>query len=195
MTQPPQPHIPEGNPYGQQPPQQQPQYGYPPQQPAPQQPYAPFPQQQGGPGGYPLVPPPPAPPRGNLGLGILAGFVAMLVIAGVYGGIIGATEHEIGYAAVAVGVVVGFATGKVAGNNPVALFVSPVLSLIGVYFGQLLGEAIIGSKVSPWSVTELFFEHFGLLNEAWKADSDAMSFLFFALAAVASFGAAKRASA
>ncbi|MFJ8926612.1 hypothetical protein ACIRLA_08580 [Streptomyces sp. NPDC102364] len=199
MTQP--PHIPDGNPYAQQPqPPQQPQYGYPQQPPAgpppQQQPYAPFPQQQGMPGmkgGFQPVPPP-APARGNLGLGILAGFVAMLVIAGVYGGIVGATEHEIGYAAVAVGVVVGFAAGKVGGNNPVVLIVSPILSLVGVYLGQLLGESIIGSKVLPFSVPELLFQHFNWVHEAWKTDSDPMTFLFFALAAVASFGAAKRAA-
>ncbi|MGD6743817.1 hypothetical protein ACOKM3_18445 [Streptomyces sp. BH106] len=187
MTQP--PHIPDGNPYAQQPqPPQQPQYGYP-----QQQPYAPFPQQQGMKGGFMPVPPP-APARGNLGLGILAGFVAMLVIAGVYGGIVGATEHEIGYAAVAVGVVVGFAAGKVGGNNPVVLIVSPILSLLGVYLGQLLGESIIGSKVLPFSVPELLFQHFNWVHQAWKTDSDPMTFLFFALAAVASFGAAKRAA-
>ncbi|MFF3491041.1 hypothetical protein ACFYWS_06785 [Streptomyces sp. NPDC002795] len=191
MTQP--PHIPDGNPYAkqptpQQPPPQQPPYGYP-----QQQPYAPFPQQQGMQGGFHPVPPP-APVRGNVGLGILAGFVAMLVVAGAYGGLIGATEHEIGYAAVAVGLVIGFAIGKVGGNNPVTLVAGPVLSLIGVYFGQLLGEAIIGSKQTPWSVPELFFEHFGLLNEVWKADSDFLTYVFFAVAAFASFGAAKRAA-
>ncbi|MET8469963.1 hypothetical protein ABZY90_02660 [Streptomyces sp. NPDC006422] len=200
MTQP--PPIPEGNPYAKAP-QQPPQYGYPPQQPPagappqPQQPYAPFPQQQGGPGGPGgFVPvPPPAPARGNVGLGILAGFVAMLVVASAYGAVIGATRHEIGYAAVAVGVVIGFAAGKVGGSNPGVLVASPILSLIGVYFGQLLGEAIIGSKETPLSVPELFFDHFSLLNDVWQQDSDAMTFLFFALAAIASFGAAKRASA
>ncbi|MEB8341525.1 hypothetical protein [Streptomyces endophyticus] len=192
MTQP--PHIPDGNPYAKQPqqPPQQPQYGYP-----QQQPYAPFPQQQGMQGmqgGFHPVPPP-APARGNAGLGILAGFVAMLVIAGAYGGLVGAIEREIGYAAVAVGVVVGFVAGKVGGNNPVVLVVSPILSLVGVYLGQLLGESVIGSKVLPFSVPELLFQHFDWVHEAWKTDSDAMTFLFFALAAIASFGATKRASA
>ncbi|MHB9759344.1 hypothetical protein ACYBSK_33615 [Streptomyces sp. BYX5S] len=188
MTQP--PHIPDSNPYAQpQPPHQQPQYGAP-----QQQPYAPFPGQQKA-GAFQPVPPPPAPARGNLGLGILAGFVAMLVVAGAYGGLVGAMEREIGYAAVAVGVVVGFAAGKVGGRNPVLLVVGPILSLLGVYLGQLLGEAIIGSKVLPLSVPELLFQHFDLVNEAWKADSDGLTFLFFALAAVAAIGATKRAAA
>ena len=45
------------------------------------------------------------------------------------------------------------------------------------------------------TVSEMFFDHFSLLNEAWKADADAITFLFFALAAVASFSGAKKASA
>ncbi|MEV5608247.1 hypothetical protein [Streptomyces sp. NPDC052225] len=187
MTQPPQPQ--DNNPYAQEQPPQ-PGYGYPQQQPP--QPYAPFPQQQGG---APMGFPPPAARSGNLGLGILAGFVTMLVVAGAYGGIIGATEHEIGYAAVGVGFLVGLVTGKVGGNNPVTLGVSVVFSLIGVYFGQLLGEAIIGAKQLPVSVTDLFLDHFSLLNEAWKADSDFISYLFFVIAAIASVGAARKASA
>ncbi len=48
--------------------------------------------------------PAPAPARsGNLGLGIAATVGSALVLAGVYGAIIGATKYEIGYAAVAVG--------------------------------------------------------------------------------------------
>ncbi|GAA2290578.1 hypothetical protein OKJ48_06355 [Streptomyces kunmingensis] len=190
MTQPPPPQ--DANPYAQQqPPQQPPQpgYGYP-QQDQQQQPYAPFPQQQGQPGGF--MPPPPAPARGNLGLGVLAGFVTMLAAAGAYGGIIGGIEREIGYAAVGVGFLVGLVTGKVAGRNPAAPVVAVIMSLIGVYFGQLLGEAIIGAKQLPVTVTELFIDHFDILNEAWKADSDFLTFVFFAIAGIAAFGAAKR---
>ncbi|MFJ9035427.1 hypothetical protein ACIRF8_02370 [Streptomyces sp. NPDC102406] len=181
MTQPPPPQ--DTNPYAQQPPQ-----------PQPPQPYAPFPQQQPGqPMGFPPAPPQPA--RGNLGLGVLAGFVTMLAAAGAYGGILGGTEHEIGYAAVGVGFLVGLVTGKVAGRNPAVPVVAAAFSLIGVYFGQLLGEAIIGAKQLPVTVSELFLEHFGLLNEAWKADADLLTFVFFAVAAVAAVGAAKRAAA
>ncbi|MFE3147650.1 hypothetical protein ACFXJ6_13420 [Streptomyces sp. NPDC059218] len=141
--------------------------------------------------GMPFAPPPPA--RNNLGLGLAAGFVAAVVAAAIYGAIIGATKHEIGYAAVGVGFVVGFAAGKVGGRNPVLPVVSAVLSLVAVYFGQLLGEAMIAAKELPVTVSELFFEHFSLLNEAWKADSDFISYVFFAVAAVAAFSGAKKA--
>ncbi|MFJ1882561.1 hypothetical protein [Streptomyces sp. NPDC088137] len=157
-------------------------------------------QQPGDPSGNPFagqqpgIPfAPPAPARNNLGLGLAAGFVAAVVAAAIYGAIIGATKHEIGYAAVGVGFIVGFAAGKVGGRNPVLPVVSAVLSLVAVYFGQLLGEAMIAAKELPVTVSELFFDHFSLLNEAWKAESDFISYLFFAVAAVAAFSGAKKA--
>ncbi|MFH8514931.1 hypothetical protein ACH4CE_07375 [Streptomyces gelaticus] len=143
-------------------------------------------------GGAPFTPP--APARNNIGLGLVAAVVAAVVAAGIYGAIIGATKHEIGYAAVGVGFVVGFAAGKLGGRNPVLPVVSAVLSLVAVYFGQLLGKAMIAAKELPVTVSELFFDHFGLLNEAWKADSDFISYLFFAIAAVAAFSGAKKAA-
>ncbi|WP_069171117.1 hypothetical protein [Streptomyces griseus] len=143
-------------------------------------------------GGMPFAPP--APVRDNVGLGLLAAFVAAVVAAGVYGGIIGATEHQIGYAAVGVGFLVGFAAGKAGGRNPALPVIGAVLALAGVYGGQLLGEAILATKVAPVTVPEMFLDHFSLLNEAWKADSDVISFLFFAIAAAAAFSAAKKSS-
>ena len=178
-----QPGAPTGNPYaGQQPPAPtgNPFAGQQPGQPG----------QFGG--GMPFAPP--APTRDNLGLGLLAAVVATLVGAGVYGGIIGATQHQIGYAAVGVGFLVGFAGGKVGGRNPVVAVVGAALALAGVYGGQLLGEAIIATKVAPVTVSEMFFDHFGLLHEAWKADTDVISVLFFAIAAAAAFSAAKKAA-
>ncbi|MEU9315444.1 hypothetical protein [Streptomyces sp. NPDC048295] len=150
-----------------------------------QQPGAPF-------GGAPFTPP--APARDNIGLGLVAAVVAAVVAAAIYGAIIGATKHEIGYAAVGVGFVVGFASGKVGGRNPALPVVSALLSLVAVYFGQLLGEAMIAAKELPVTVSELFFDHFSLLNEAWKADSNFLTYVFFVIAAVAAFSGAKKAA-
>ncbi|MEV3928885.1 MULTISPECIES: hypothetical protein [unclassified Streptomyces] len=202
MSQPVQPPNPPQQPYG----GGQPTDGnpYAAQQPPAGAPYAPHPGAQtgGNPfagqqpgqfgGGAPFSPAPPA--RDTMGLGLLAAVVATLVAAGVYGGIIGATEHQIGYAAVGVGFLVGFAAGKVGGRNPVLPVIGAVLALIGVYGGQLLGEAIIATKVAPVTVSEVFFEHFSVLNEAWKADTNVISILFFAIAAAAAFSAAKKAA-
>ncbi|MEV7854879.1 hypothetical protein [Streptomyces sp. NPDC088183] len=150
-----------------------------------QQPGAPF-------GGAPFAPP--APAHDNIALGLVAAVVAAVVAAGIYGAIIGATKHEIGYAAVGVGFVVGFASGKVGGRNPVLPVVSAVLALVAVYFGQLLGEAMIAAKEYPVTVSEWFFDHFSLLNEAWKADSNFLTYVFFVIAAVAAFSGAKKAA-
>ncbi|MFJ6463698.1 hypothetical protein ACIQM0_22170 [Streptomyces sp. NPDC091387] len=169
----PQPGAPTGNPFAEQPGP----YG---------QPGAPF----GG--GAPFAPV--APARDNVGLGILAAVVAAVVAGAVYGAIIGATKHEIGYAAVGVGFLVGFASGKVGGRNPALPVLSAVFALIAVYFGQLLGEAMIAAKQLPVTVSEMFFDHFSVLNELWKADSDFISYLFFAVAAVAAFSGAKKAA-
>ncbi|MEV0573794.1 hypothetical protein [Streptomyces sp. NPDC050392] len=141
-------------------------------------------------GGAPFAPVPPA--RNNVGLGILVAFVAALVAAGVYGAIIGATKHEIGYAAVGVGAIVGFAAGKLGGRNPALPVISGAFALIGVYAGQLLGEAIIISKQLPLSVTDIFFDHFSDLNKVWKEDSDFISVIFFLVAAAVAFSTAKK---
>ncbi|MEW2523426.1 hypothetical protein [Streptomyces sp. NPDC047071] len=206
-TPPGQPGYPYGqggaDPYGQggaQQPYGQPGYGYPQQpqqpygQPQPQQPYAPFPQQQNGFQPPYTVPAPPAPARGNAGLGIVVAVVTALVAAGVYGAVIGATEHEIGWAAVGVGFVVGLATGKVGGRNPALAVISAALSLGAVYLGQLVGAAMVISDKFNTSFSTVFFDHFDALQKGWKEDADAMTFVFFAIAAVAAFGGAKRAA-
>ena len=105
---------------------------------------APYPPQPGVPGGAPMAPPvpmapaAPAPVRDNLVVGLLAAVVAAVVAAALYGVIIGATKHQIGYAAVGVGFVIGLAAGKLGGRNPVLPIASVVLALVSVYFGQSL---------------------------------------------------------
>ncbi|MFE2036418.1 hypothetical protein ACFXBB_24915 [Streptomyces scopuliridis] len=145
------------------------------------------------PGPY-TPPPPPAPVRDNLALGLLTALVAALVAGGVYGGIAGAIEREIGWAAIGVGFLVGFAAGKVGGSNPVLPIAGAVLSLGAVYLGQLLGIAIIVAKELNVSATDVFLDNFGLLTEAWNEGKDIMTFLFFALAAFAAFSGAKKAA-
>ncbi|WP_405913140.1 hypothetical protein OG760_22195 [Streptomyces sp. NBC_00963] len=142
--------------------------------------------------GFPMAPQA-APPKVNMAGGIVTAVITALVVGAAYGGVLGATKHEFGYAAVAVGFIIGFAAGKVGGDHVGLAAVGAVLSLASVYFGQLLGEAIIASKQLPVSVPELFFQHFGLLNDAWRADADFLSYLFIAIAAGASFAGMKRA--
>ncbi|WP_405618027.1 hypothetical protein [Streptomyces sp. NBC_00076] len=174
----------DGNPYAQQPgtaPQPQPTDGNP------------FAQQPGA------MPPPLAPlapaRSGNVPLGLVAAVVAALVTAGIYGAIIGATEREIGYAAVGVGFLIGLAAGKLGGSNPALPVVSALLSLGAVYVGQLIGVAMIMADVANLSFSTMITEHFDVVTSGWKESADPMTFLFFAIGAFAAFSGAKKAAA
>ncbi|MDQ0688497.1 hypothetical protein QF032_007533 [Streptomyces achromogenes] len=172
----------EGNPFAQQPPVGAP--GAP--QPTDGNPFAQQP-------GATLPPPvPAAPARNNLALGLVVAVAVALVSAGIYGAIVGATEYEIGYAAVGVGFVIGFAAGRIGGTNPVLPVLSALLSLGAVYLGQLIGIAMIGADELGVSATSLFTEHFDVLTEGWSETADAMTFLFLGIGAFAAFSGAKK---
>ncbi|MGV4985619.1 hypothetical protein ACVB8X_28110 [Streptomyces sp. NRAIS4] len=182
------------------PPPQQPQPG-----PAGGNPYAeqapagaPYPPQPGAFAGQPgaFAPPAaPAPARNNVVLGVVAAVVAAVAAAALYGVVIGATKHEIGYAAVGVGFVVGLAAGKAGGRNPALPVVSAILALGAVYLGQLVGEAMIGADQLHVGFNELFFQHFDVVQQAWKEEADPLTFVFFAIAAFAAFSGAKKSAA
>lgn len=159
---------------------------------APAAPYQAAPPQPG----FPMAPiAPAAPVRNNLVLGLAAAVGAALVAAGVYGAIIGATKHEIGWAAVGVGFLIGLAAGRAGGRNPILPVVSVVLSAASIYLGQLIGEAMIGAKEVGIGFSELFFDNFSVVQEAWKAEADPLTFLFFAIAAYVAFSSARKAGA
>ncbi|RPF35675.1 hypothetical protein [Streptomyces sp. TLI_185] len=170
-TPPQQPQPADGNPFAQ-------QQDAEPQPPAPGVPYAPA----------------PAPVKNNIGLGLAAAFVAAVVVAGVYGAIIGLTKHEIGWAAVGVGFLIGLAAGRLGGRNPVLPVASAVLSLGAVYLGQLVGEAMLLADQVKVGFSEVFFQHLSVVQEAWKADADPLTFVFFAIAAYVAFTGAKKAA-
>ncbi|WP_405950040.1 hypothetical protein OG588_30385 [Streptomyces prunicolor] len=164
-----QPQPVDGNPYAQQP------GAVPP--PAPNAPYA-----------------PPAPPKNNIVVGLLTAVAAALVAAGIYGVVIGTTKHEIGWAAVGVGFVIGLAAGRLGGRNPVLPAFSAVLALGSVYLGQLIGDAMLIADEYGVNFSKVFFDHFGVVQDAWKADSDPLTFVFFAIAAFAAFSGTKKAA-
>ncbi|MFJ7060950.1 hypothetical protein ACK8N7_13555 [Streptomyces griseobrunneus] len=185
----PAPAAPTGNPYGDQPPA-------PTGNPYGQQPPAPtgnpFGGQQPGPfGGAPFAPAPPA--RNNLALGVLVALGAAIVAAVLYGVILGSIEREIGYAAVGVGFLVGFAAAKLGGANPVTIAAAAVFSIGAVYLGQLIGYAMVMADVANVSFSEVFLDHFDAVTRVWKEEADFMRYLFLALGAVAAIGGAKKA--
>lgn len=186
---PPQQPAPGQNPYAA--PPQQPAPGQSPYGPPPQAPYGAAPQPGFNAAAYP-PPAPIAPQRDNAALGILAGLGATLVAALLYGLLIKGTKHEIGYAALAVGALVGLALGKVGGRNPVLPFVGVPLALLGVYLGQLFGIALIVSSTNDVGVVDVFTQHFSFLQHAWKESMDAKDFVFFAIAGLEGFLFTKR---
>lgn len=201
MSQPVQPPNPQ-QPYGGQPADGNPYAAA--QQPAqPGNPYAG--QQPGAPTGNPFAgqqpgqfaggPFPPAPPaaRNQVGLGVLVALGAAIVAAVLYGVLAGSIEREVGYAAVGVGFLVGFAASKVGGANPAVLGASVVFSLVAVFFGQLIGMAMLVAEANGVGFSEVFFDRFGDLVNAWKELSDFMTYLFLLLGPVAAFGGARKA--
>ncbi|MEV7318909.1 hypothetical protein [Streptomyces sp. NPDC093970] len=146
------------------------------------------------PGAVPTPPAPAAPPRGNVALGLVAAVVAAVAAAALYGMVIGLTKHEIGWAAVGVGFVIGLAAGRLGGRNPALAIAATVLALGSVYLGQLVGEAMIGADQLDVSFSEVFFQHFGVVQDAWKEEADPLTFLFFAIAGWAAFSGARKAA-
>ncbi|MFE3514896.1 hypothetical protein [Streptomyces sp. NPDC059166] len=173
------------------------------QQPAPGAPYAPHPgaQQGGNPfagqqpgqfgGGAPFAPAPAA--RNNIGMGLLAALGAAIVAAILYGVIAGAIEREVGYAAIGVGFLIGFAASKVGGPLPALGIAAAVLSLGAVFLGQLIGASMIAADGLGVGFSDVFFDHFGDLVTFWKKEFDFMSFVFFVLGPVGAFAGVRKA--
>ncbi|SBU98792.1 hypothetical protein YW5DRAFT_06017 [Streptomyces sp. Ncost-T6T-1] len=177
----PAPAAPTGNPYGQQPP-------------APTgNPFAGQQPGQGAPfgGGAPFAPAPPA--RNNLLLGVAVALGAAIVAGILYGVIAGSIEREVGYAAIGVGFLVGFAASKVGGSNPAVIAASAVFSIGGVYLGQLIGISMILSDLAQIPFSEVVGDHFDTVTKAWSEEADFMTYVFFAIGAIGAVGGAKKA--
>lgn len=177
----PAPAAPTGNPYGEQ--SQAPTgnpFGNPQGQPAPFG------------GGAPFAPAPPA--RNGLALGVLVALGAAIVASILYGVLLGSIEREFGYAAIGVGFLVGFAAGKLGGANPVTIAASAVFSVGAVYFGQLIGYAMVMADVAHVPFSEVFFDHFDAVTRIWKEEADFIRYLFLGLGALAAVGGARKAN-
>ncbi|MFE9536331.1 hypothetical protein [Streptomyces sp. NPDC006691] len=157
----------------------------------------PEPQPQPQPGyGYPAAPVAPAPVRGsgNLVGGALAGFAAAVVTGLAYGLITGAIERQFGYAAFGIGFAVALAAFKAGGRSFWLFTISAPLAVAATFFGQLLAVAMIATKDTPESVTDLFLSHFGWLTDAWTHDLSILRYAFLALAVVGAWAGASRAT-
>lgn len=140
--------------------------------------------------------PAPAPARsGNLGLAIVAAVVAALASAAAYGWIMDAAGEVYRYAAVGVGILVGFAAGKIGGRNGILGAVAAVLTVGAVYLGQLLFISLALSDIGGIGLGGVL-DKVGVsgLNEIWKEGTEAMDYAYMAFGALVAFGAVKKGS-
>lgn len=190
------------NPYG------QPQAGQP-QSPYGATPYAGGQPGQPAPGGFnagAYAPPAPvgmAQPQKNPAVAVLAGVAVMLAAAFAYAGIMRAMAKddgsytEVGYIALAVGLLVGAVLGKVGGRNPALPIVGVVLALLGVFLGEMMGLSMIASHYASQNGLDISWfkvltDHGGDVFKQWKHDFDFKSFLFLAIAGVEGFVVTRR---
>jgi hypothetical protein len=123
---------------------------------------------------------------GRPGLAVVAGTGAMLVSAAVYAGVIDVTKHEIGYLALAVGVLIGLALGRIGGRHPALPVVGVVLALVGIFLGEMSGIALLLHKQDGVAYGTIL-SHLNDLFSAWKASSDAESVFFFVIGGLEAF--------
>ncbi|MFJ4316372.1 hypothetical protein ACIP46_13910 [Streptomyces lavendulae] len=139
--------------------------------------------------------PAPVPASDSPGLGVLAAVAAAVVAAGVYGWIISATDHQIGWAAVGVGALVGLAAGKAGGRSPALPPVAALLALAAVFAGQLFGIVLIFADKLQVSVFDILGQGASPLLEVWKGAADPLTFLFLALGGYAAFQTSRKTAA
>ena len=121
----------------------------------------------------------------NLVMGTVTGVIAALIGAGVWAGVSIATEYQIGWMAVGIGFLVGFAmryAGK--GITPVFGVVSATLSLLGCAIGNLLTYTWFIADSEGMAFMEVASQlnlsiAIGLLTTTFAA----MDLLFYGLAA------------
>lgn len=84
---------------------------------------------------------------GNVGLALGAGLVAALIGAAIWMGITVATGMHIGYVALGIGALVGYAV-RVAGKGytPVFGVIGALLTLLGCLLGQIAAEVQLAAK-------------------------------------------------
>jgi hypothetical protein len=130
----------------------------------------------------------------NFFMGLVGGVIAMLASAIVWGAITYFTEYQIGWMAIGVGFLVGFAIRFFGRGKTLTFGISgAVLALIGCVLGNLLFYSGIIAREEGVSFLEIFF--FLLLSpaaalEVFMIAFDFRDILFYAIAAYAGFSTA-----
>ncbi|KOG89675.1 hypothetical protein [Streptomyces varsoviensis] len=150
------------------------------------------------------APPPPARPaaEGRPARGLVAGAATALLVAVVFGwaqGLAGPDGHELGYWALAIGLLVGAALGKAGGRAPALAPLGTLLALLGVLLAQLLAaathmnEATSDAMGHPPGVLATLVHHFGAVVDYWRHEMLGRNDIaFYAVAGAEGYLVAKR---
>ena len=118
----------------------------------------------------------------NLFLGILAGLVAAVIGATLWMGITVATNAHIGFVALGVGALVGFAV-RLGGNGTSMIFgvIGAVLTLAGCLGGEILTVVQLASTPQRDFFTSLTTLDVGQTINNILSHTDAISYLIYAI--------------
>jgi hypothetical protein len=130
-----------------------------------------------------------APAASNLPLGAVAGFAAAIVGAAIWAAITAATEYQIGWMAIGVGFLVGFAVRLVGrGTEPAFGIAGAVLALLGCALGNLLTITwFLAQQEGAPFFSVLTSLDIALVIDLMKATFAPMDLLFYAIAAYCGF--------
>lgn len=120
----------------------------------------------------------------NLVMGGLSGFVAAMLGAGIWAAVTVATEYQIGWMAVGIGFLVGYAV-RFAGKGIAPVFgaISAVLSLLGCAVGNVLTFAWFIAAAEGMSFMEVVGQlDFAIVVGLLTATFEVMDILFYGLA-------------
>ena len=125
----------------------------------------------------------------NLALGAIAGFIAMALGAALWATITVIANYQIGYMAIGIGVLVGFANryfGK--GIEAIYGYIGAGFSLIGCLIGNLLTVCVFAAKEASVPLSQVILHLTpSIVVELFKAMFQPMDLLFYGLAIYAGY--------
>ena len=94
--------------------------------------------------------------HGNLPLALVAGLVAALLGAVLWAALVDATHVKIGFAAIGIGFLVGWAIRNAGrGHSPAYGYAGTVLALFGCVAGDVLADCVVVAQQIPLPVQEV----------------------------------------
>jgi len=126
---------------------------------------------------------PSQPPRGNVGMAVLAGLVVAIACAVVWGVISYATKYEFSIMALLVGLAVGAVMARIGRvRTPAFGVVSGLLAVLGCALGSLVAEILIINRHGiPLS---FIFAHVNVVFQDYPHYVGGLGFLFWVFAAL-----------